>query len=126
MAKIAKVKVVLSDAVDVKAVWNAIPDFKMGGISLNDFIAVRDETDSLDKEYSTRDVELTGVKNKRDDKARLLDELITRFRSGMRSTYGPDSSQYEQAGGTRNSSRKSPTRKARAASAGNTDVVPQP
>ena len=82
MAKIAKVKLVLSDAVDVKAVWNAIPDFKMGGISLNDFIAVHDETDSLDKDYSTKDVELTGVKNKRDEKAQLLGELVTRFRSG--------------------------------------------
>ncbi len=70
MAKNAKVKEALSDVVDVKAVWDAIPEFKMGSISLTEFIAVRDETDSLDKEYSTKDVELTGVKNKRDDKAR--------------------------------------------------------
>jgi hypothetical protein len=125
MAKNAKVKEALSDAVDVKAVWEAIPDFKMGSISLTEFIAVRDEADSLDKEYSTKDVELTGVKNQRDDKARHLAELITRFRSGMRSTYGPDSSQYGQAGGTRNSARKAPTRKAKAASAVNTAVAPQ-
>ena len=126
MAKIAKVKEALSDAVDVKAVWDAIPDFKMGSISLTDFIALRDETDILDKKYSTKDVELTGVKSLRDEKARLLSGLITRFRSGMRSCYGPDSSQYEQAGGTPSSARKSPTRKGKADSVVNTAVSPQP
>ena len=125
MAKIANVKVTLTDAGDVKAVWEAIPDFKMGSISLNDFIAVHDDADVLQKEYAKKDIELTGVKGNRDDKVRQLGDLITRFRSTIRGVYGPDSAVYEQAGGTRTSSRKSPTRIGKAASATSAAVKPQ-
>jgi hypothetical protein len=34
--------------------------------------------------------------------------------NGIRGFFGPDSNQYEQAGGTRKSERKPPTRKAKA------------
>ena len=115
MAKIVKVKETLAEAFDVKAVWEKIPDFKMGPISLNDFIAAQDSAESLDKEYATKDAELTGVKANRDEKARKLGELITRFRSGIRSAYGPDSVMYQQAGGTRSSLRRSPSRQSQAA-----------
>jgi hypothetical protein len=125
MAKIANVKATLKDAADVKAVWEALPDFKMGSISLNDFGAVHDEADVLQKEYAKKDVELSGVKGNRDDKIRQLGDLITRFRSGVRSVYGPDSAVYEQAGGTRNSARKSPTRKAKASAPASNAVAPQ-
>ncbi|HWT01590.1 MAG TPA: hypothetical protein VN256_15190 [Pyrinomonadaceae bacterium] len=37
--------------------------------------------------------------------------IIARARSGFRATYGPDSTQYEQAGGTRSSERKRPSSK---------------
>ena len=123
MAKIANVKATLKDAGDVKAVWEAIPDFKMGSISLNNFIAAHDEADVLQKEYAKKDIELTGVKGNRDDKVRQLGDLITRFRSAIRGIYGPDSPVYEQAGGTRASARKSPARNGKAASAG--AVTPQ-
>ena len=73
----------------------------MGRIALDDFIAIHDAADGLDKQYAKQDVELTGVKGTRDDKLLQLSELVTRFRSGMRSVYGPDSAQYGQAGGTR-------------------------
>ena len=125
MAKSIRPRATLADALDVKSVWQAVPDFTMGDISLKQFVAVHDAADSLDKEYSTKDVELTGVKNKRDEKARLLGELVTRFRSGMRSIYGPNSSQYEQAGGTPNSARKAPTRKAKATPAASNALGPQ-
>jgi len=120
MAKIVKLKETLADALDVKTVWEKVPDFKMGSISLNDFIAARDVTESLDKEYATKDVELSGVKANRDEKARELGQLVTRFRSGIRSAYGPDSVMYEQAGGTRSSLRKSPTARQAEATAATT------
>ena len=111
MARIASIKATLNDAGGVRTVWEAHPGFTMGSVSLNDFIAVHDAVDELDKDCAKKDVELTGVKANRDDKARHLGELITHFRSGMRSTYGPDSPEYEQAGCTRASARKPPTRK---------------
>jgi hypothetical protein len=124
MAKVANVKATLQDASAVKAVWQMLPDFKLGSISLNDFIGVHDAADLLQKEYVTKDVELTGVRGNRDDKVRQLGELVTRFRSSIRGAYGPDSALYEQAGGTRASARKAPTRKATVASADDSAVGP--
>jgi hypothetical protein len=89
----------------------------MGSVSLDDFIAIQDATDALDKECARKNVELTGVKSVRDDKARQLSGLVTRFRSGMRSIYGPDSAQYGQAGGTRSRDRRTARPRAKAASA---------
>src|SRR2546428_13501013 len=48
MAKSAKVKATLVDAVDVKAGREIVPNFVMGDVSLNEFTAVRDATDSRD------------------------------------------------------------------------------
>jgi hypothetical protein len=98
----------------------------MGNTSLNDFIALQDATVNLDKDYATKHVELTGLKKNRDEKIRELSDLITRFRSGMRSTYGADSPQYAQAGGTPNSARKAPTRKNKTAKAPKAVIPPPP
>jgi len=106
MTKALSVSATLKDAGCVRTVWESIPSFKMGNVSLNDFIT---------KEYAKKDVELTGVKDSRDDNARHLNDLVTRFRSGMRSVYGPDSAQYGQAGGTRARDRKPPRPRAKAA-----------
>ena len=115
MAKIVRIKDTLVEAHEVQTVWEKIPDFKIGPISINDFMAARDAAESMDKDYSTKDVELTGVRVNRDEKARQLSELITRFRSGIRSAYGPDSVMYQEAGGTRSSLRRSRTRSSQAA-----------
>jgi len=108
MAKVARVKPTLANAVDVKAVWEMVPNFTMGDVSLNEFTAIHDAADGLDKEYAKKDVELTNARVNRDEKIRQLADLVTRFRSGIRSIYGPDSAMYEKAGGTRSSLRKSP------------------
>jgi len=120
MAKTVKVKSTLSEALDVKAAWEAMPDFKVGAITLNDYIAVVNAADSLNKDHVKSTVTRTGVKANRDDKFRELSDLITRFRSAIRAVYGPDSPVYEQAGGTRTSARKSPGRK------GKTALAPEP
>jgi len=49
MAKVARVKPTLADAVDVKAVWEMVPNFTMGDVSLNEFTAIHDAADGLDK-----------------------------------------------------------------------------
>jgi len=111
MAKKVLVKATLQEAGNVKTVWESNPGFTLGKTGLNDFIAVYEATEGLDKDYAKKDVELSGVREQRDDKARELGVLITRFRSAVRGAYGPDSAEYSQAGGTRTSARKSPTRK---------------
>ena len=110
MAKTAKVTSTLDDAHGVKSVWESIPRFKMGSITLEDFNTMYAAAEDLNKVYASKEVELTGIRSSRDDKVRELSDLITRFRSGMRSVYGPDSVQYEQSGATRASARKKPVR----------------
>ena len=117
MAKIPKIKATLKDAAHVKTVWEAIPDFSMGSVSLKDFIAAHDATLALENDYAKKDVELTGTKQVRDDSARNLSDLITRFRSTVRGVYGPDSPLYGQIGATRTSERKARKAKAVTASA---------
>ncbi len=124
MAKNPKLKTTLADALDVLSVWKTIPDFKIGDVSLNDFNGVIDSTDGLAKQHANNLVERAGLKANRDDKVRLLNELVTRFRSGIRGQFGPDSPLYEQAGGTRSSTRKAPKRQAEAASAAETPAFP--
>jgi len=120
MAKTLRLKETLAEALDVQSVWQAIPDFKMGDVSLTDFTAAANTADSLTKQHKNNAVERAGLRANRDDKVRRLSELVTRFRSSIRGAYGPDSPLYQQAGGTRLSARKSPKRPAESASEAST------
>jgi hypothetical protein len=95
-------------------VWQENPGFTLSDLKLEDYVKFFAATETLDETYAQRETELEGLKNKRDDEMRKLQEVISRFRSGMRSYFGPDSPQYGQAGGTRISQKKSPTRKPKA------------
>jgi len=112
MAKVTKLKETLKDAASIRTVWETIPSFSMGNVSLTDFIAAHDAAVALDKDYAKKDVELTGLKSSRDDSVHFLNELVTRFRSTIRGVYGPDSALYGQTGATRMSERKSRRAKA--------------
>ena len=120
MSKTLRLKETLAEAFDVQSVWQAIPDFKMGDVSLTDFTAAANAADSLTKQHKNNAVERAGLRANRDDKVRRLSELVTRFRSSIRGAYGPDSPLYQQAGGTRLSARKSPKRPAESASEAST------
>jgi len=113
MTKQPNVKATLKDATDVRTLWQTMPDLKMGTISMSDFNSAHDAADSLQNEYTAKKLDLTGIRGNRDDKVRALGELVTRFRSVVRGVHGPDSPAYEQAGGTRASARKAPTRKSK-------------
>ena len=111
MARNINPKVTMTEGKTVQTVWAGIPSFEMGDVGAKEFSATYNEAVVLNDAYDKHELELTGIREHRDDKLRQLNELVTRFRSGMRSTYGPDSPQYEQAGGTRTSNRKPPRRK---------------
>jgi hypothetical protein len=51
-------------------------------------------------------IHLTRLVDELNDQAGGINGVVTRARSGMRAFYGPDSAQYEQVGGTRQSERK--------------------
>jgi hypothetical protein len=73
----------------------------------------------LDELYAKKDVELSGALSKREEKVRELRALVVRFRRGILANFGPDSPEYGQAGGPRESQRRSPTRKPKTASDAN-------
>jgi len=108
MAKNPRIKDTLKKAARAMAVWETIPDFKIGTISLTDFNTALNAADTLTKQHVNLTVEGAGLKANRDDKVRQLNDLVVRFLTGIHSTYGPDSPLYEQAGGTRPNARKSP------------------
>jgi hypothetical protein len=60
---------------------------------------VRDQVEALR-------TQLSGLLNDIGAKMKAVSDVVTRARSGMRAFYGPDSTQYEQVGGTRTSERK--------------------
>jgi hypothetical protein len=76
-----KVKPTLKDAANVKIVWEKTPDLRLGNIGLSDFLTMYNATDALDKDYIQKDVGLSGIRDTRDNKARDLQAVITRFRS---------------------------------------------
>src|SRR5262245_36658783 len=98
MAKVVRVKFTLQEAANVKTVWEANPDLKVGNAGLSDFMAVYVAAEGLDKDYATKDVELSGILGKREEKVRELRGLVVRFRDTIRGKFGPDSPEYGQAG----------------------------
>lgn len=53
--------------------------------------------------YNNRLAELDGIVNTLKDKEKGLELLISRLLAGIAAVYGRDSTEYEQAGGTRTS-----------------------
>jgi hypothetical protein len=97
---------ILAEADQIARVWDANPTFSMGEMTLADFRAM---IQSLrDKRTTVNDTRtlLTRLVNEADDRATGLSRMSARVRGGLKATYGPNSSQYEQAQGTRESERK--------------------
>jgi hypothetical protein len=126
MRKNPRAQETLKKAARAHSVWQTIPDFKMGSVSLNDFTATMKAAEGLAEQHAKNAVDGSGLKANRDDKVRELNDLVVRFLTGIHSSYGPDSPLYEQAGGTRPVMRKSPKRHAAQAPAAGTTETPPP
>lgn len=104
MARVSLPKT-LDNAAKIKATWLANPTFKLGDITLAGYTALLDKVTEAEAEIDAKRHELQGLLDGRDDDARELQAQTTRALSGFRAVYGPDSAQYDQAGGTRKSER---------------------
>ena len=80
-------------------------------VTLSSVKALRKQLDDSIMSLMDHKTVMTGLTNGRDDSSAQGAELVTRIRSAMRGFYGPNSTQYEQVGGTRRDDRKKPTRK---------------
>ena len=103
-----------TDASSIEKVWKANSDLKLGKgtetIALKDYQASIKAVSDLTDEIETLRHQLNGLLDQRDDAALELSGYNTRALSAIRGIYGPDSAEYDQAGGTRSSERKAPVR----------------
>ena len=118
MAAKISVEKALADAGGIEKVWKSNPDLKLGKndetVALADYqIAVKAIVD-FNAQIGDKRHELDGLLDKRDDAAAALSGYNTRALSAIRGIFGPDSAEYDQAGGTRTSERKTPVRKPKA------------
>lgn len=106
----------LTDAGNIEKVWEANPTIKLGKendpenppVTLADYQAAKEKVEGLLKQIETVRHQLTALVDDKDDAAGGLSDLNTRALSAFRGIFGPDSSEYDQAGGVRTSERKKP------------------
>ncbi|HWA87528.1 MAG TPA: hypothetical protein VG710_14965 [Opitutus sp.] len=102
---------ILDSAEKIRITWAANPTFTLGDVTLQSFTDALNAVNQHETDIEAKRHELQGLLDNRDDKTRALQNLCTRALSGFRAVYGPDSPQYDQAGGTR-SSERAPQRRA--------------
>ena len=105
-------KTTLEDAKQIIETWTPDPAFKFGPPpddehTLASFTAGRDASKEAADQADAAELALTALRNDRDDQAAALHALVVRAREAFKVHYGADSTQYEQAGGTRTSDRAS-------------------
>jgi hypothetical protein len=104
---------VITDAQRIIRVWEANPTFSLGEIKLADLKALLADFIDLRAQTEEARATVTRLVNASNDKALALSGIYTRALSGIRAVFGPDSSEYDEAGGTRSSQRKAIKRKAK-------------
>jgi hypothetical protein len=87
------------------------PDMKTGAMTqemLNNELV---QTRSIQAQINSLELQITDLRNKRDQRLLGIWETIKRARTIVKGTYGDDSSEYELVGGKRMSERRKSMRK---------------
>ena len=104
----------LEDSTGIAKVWKANPAMALGKspekVELKDYQASIKAVGDLNDEIDEVRHQLSGLIDDRDDAALTLSAYNTRALSAIRGIFGPDSTGYDHAGGTRTSERKKPVR----------------
>lgn len=116
MSKSRTVENALADAEQVARVWGENTSFAMSDVTLAQLRAMIEELRASSSTLEDLRTRLTAAINDTNGRADALSAVVTRARGGFRSFFGPDSTQYEQVGGTRLSDRKRPARKSKTSS----------
>jgi len=102
---------VLAGCDKIVRVWTDNPTFALGEITLAGLQAeITDAREKRERLESLR-MQITALNNALNEAASRLAAKRTRALSGLRAVYGPNSTQYEQGGGTRQSEKRRATRK---------------
>ncbi len=108
MPKNSSIDDVIADGERIIRVWRDSPAFSMSDVTLAQLEAMITDLRTLRGQIEDSRTQLTQLVNQSNDKLSTISSVASRARSGFRAFFGPDSSQYEQAGGTRTSERKRP------------------
>ena len=104
----------LEDSTGIAKVWKANPAMALGKtpekVELKDYQDSIKAVGDLNEQIDELRHQLSGLIDDRDDAALTLSAYNTRALSAIRGIFGPDSTEYDQAGGTRSSERKRPVR----------------
>lgn len=102
---------VLTDIERIARVWTDNPTFALGEVTLPGLQAKIAEAQQKRDQLENLRMQMTALTNDLNNKTADLAAIRTRALSGFRAIFGPDSTQYEQAGGTPASERKRAKRK---------------
>src|SRR5215212_8544613 len=102
---------VLTECERIARVWTDNPTFSLGEVTLAGFQAKLTEARQKREQLETLRMQATALSNELEERTSELATIRTRALSGFRAVYGPDSTQYEQAGGTRQSEKRRSSRK---------------
>jgi hypothetical protein len=87
------------------------PDFQVAELTNAALETDLEKTAAIQSNLNSLEIQITNQRNQRDAAYGELWQKVKRMRAGVKAIYGDDSSQYEMAGGTRLSERKTRTRK---------------
>jgi hypothetical protein len=94
---------VVKSSAKIKQAWSKRPTFSMGELKLAAFNAAHADVVEIERLIAVKRHELRALLISCASKARVLQNLNTRSLSAFRAAYGPDSVEYDEAGGTRRS-----------------------
>jgi len=103
---------VVTDTDKTLKVWKANPTMTIMNLTPAEVETACDSVKTLETQIEDLRHQLTGLLDRRNDEAKALNKLVVRVRGAIKSNFGDDSPEYEQAGGTRSSERKKPAKKA--------------
>ena len=102
---------VLAECERIARVWVENPNFSMGEVTLASLQAKMTLVRQKREQLETLRMQVTSLSNEVVDGTGELAAIRTRALSGIRAVFGPNSNQYEQAGGTRPVDKRKPSRK---------------
>jgi len=91
--------------------WKEIdPELQIGTLTLPELEAEMTQAGAIYTQLDSLEVQLIDLRNRRDAIGASLWDKAKRIRTGVKSIFGDDSSEYEMMGGTRISERKRPSK----------------
>ncbi len=108
--KISPTDTIEQAEVVLEAWKNIDPALQLGGMALAALEGETTQVRALYAQISSLETQLIDLRNQRDSLTLSVWDRLKRVRTGVKSLFGDDSSQYEMVGGTRISERKHPTR----------------